>query len=87
MIRQEGMLAKFMSLGLSHNSRLNAVLSPCIVDESSKSNEDGTILIRPNTRTRFFTDNTQHGLCIYLGLVELLGFNLERDMKQTLYVV
>jgi len=87
LIHRENMLAKFMSYGLSHNSRLNAVLSPCIIDESSKSNEDGTIRIKPNTTTRFFTDDTQHGMCIYLGLAELLGFDLERDMKQTLYVV
>ncbi|KAL7529601.1 hypothetical protein ACHAXR_003048 [Thalassiosira sp. AJA248-18] len=87
LINREAMLAKFMSYGLSHNSRLNAVLSPCIVDESFKS-KDGTIRIKPNTTTRFFTDDTQHGLCIMLGLTELLGFDLERDMKQTtLYVV
>ena len=87
LINREGMLAKFMSMGLSHNSRLNAVLSPCIIDESSKDSPDGTIRIKPNTTTRFFTDDTQHGLCIILGLAELLGFDLERDMKQTLYVV
>eukprot|EP00985_Skeletonema_marinoi_P035111 scaffold45662_cov226-Skeletonema_marinoi.AAC.2 len=75
-----------MSTGLSRNSRLNAVLSPCIVDESSRQ-EDGTIQIKPNTQTRFFTDDTQHGLCIVLGLAELLGFDLERDMPQALYVV
>lgn len=87
LINREAMLSKFMSYGLSHNSRLNAVLSPCIVDESSKDNSDGTIRIRPNTKTRFFTDDTQHGLCIYLGLAEVLGFDLERDMGRTLYVV
>eukprot|EP00580_Thalassiosira_gravida_P015285 CAMPEP_0201663594 /NCGR_PEP_ID=MMETSP0494-20130426/5333_1 /ASSEMBLY_ACC=CAM_ASM_000839 /TAXON_ID=420259 /ORGANISM="Thalassiosira gravida, Strain GMp14c1" /LENGTH=717 /DNA_ID=CAMNT_0048142213 /DNA_START=151 /DNA_END=2304 /DNA_ORIENTATION=- len=87
LIHRESMVAKCMSYALSHNSRLNAVLSPCIVDESSKPNEDGTIRLRPNTTTRFFTDDTQHGLCIYLGLAELLGFDLERDMKDTLYVV
>ena len=87
LINREAMLAKFMSYGLSHNSRLNAVLSPCIIDESSNNSKDGTIRIKPNTSTRFFTNDTQHGLCIYLGLAELLGFDLERDMKQTLYVV
>lgn len=87
LINGEGMLAKLMSYGLSHNSRLSAVLSPCIIDESSTDNEDGTIRIRPNPTTRFFTDDVQHGLCIYLGLAELLGFDLERDMKTTLYVV
>mmetsp|Transcript_1629 Transcript_1629/g.3491 ORF Transcript_1629/g.3491 Transcript_1629/m.3491 type:complete len:712 (+) Transcript_1629:50-2185(+) len=87
LINRENMLAKFMSYGLSHNSRLNAVLSPCIIDESSKNSKDGTIRIKPNTTTRFFTDDTQHGLCIILGLAELLGFDLERDMKTTLYVV
>jgi len=81
------MLARLMSYGLSHNSRLGAVLSPCIIDESSTNSEDGTIRIRPNTATRFFTDDVQHGLCIYLGLAELLGFDLERDMKTTLHVV
>jgi len=86
LINREKMLAKLMSYGLSHNSRLGAVLSPCIIDESSINNEDG-IRIRPNPATRFFTDDVQHGLCIYLGLAELLGFDLERDMKTTLYVV
>ena len=87
LINRERMLAFLMSYGLKHNSRLGGVLSPCIIDESSKNNEDGNIRIRPNPTTRFFTDDVQHGLCIYLGLAELLGFNLERDMKTTLYVV
>ena len=56
-------------------------------DESSVNSEDGTIRIRPNPATRFFTDDVQHGLCIYLGLAELLEFGLERDMKTTLHVV
>ena len=87
-IHREKMLAFLMSLGLSRNSRLGAVLSPCIVVQNSSSeNNDGTILIKPNPTTRFFTDDVQHGLCIYLGLAELLGFDLERDMPQTLYVV
>lgn len=86
LINKEKILAKLMSYGLSHNGRLNAVLSPCIVVDD-KPSEDGTILIKPNPNTRFFTDDTQHGLCIYLGLAELLGFDLERDMKWTLYVV
>ena len=86
LIHREQLLSKLMSYGLSHNGRLNAVLSPCIVVDD-KPAEDGTILIRPNTETRFFTDDTQHGLCIYLGLAELLGIDLERDMKWTLYVV
>jgi len=86
LIHRESLLARFMSYGLSHNSRLGAVLSPCIVDESSKA-ADGSVLIRPNPRTRFFTDDVQHGLCVYLGLAELLGFDLERDMPRTLYVV
>jgi hypothetical protein len=86
LIYRERLLSKLMSYGLSHNGRLNAVLSPCIVVDD-KPAEDGSILIRPNTSTRFFTDDTQHGLCIYLGLAELLGFDLERDMKWTLYVV
>uniref|UniRef100_A0A7S2Q1P3 Uncharacterized protein n=1 Tax=Skeletonema marinoi TaxID=267567 RepID=A0A7S2Q1P3_9STRA len=86
LINREKLLAWCMSTGLRRNSRLNAVLSPCIVDESSRQ-EDGTIQIKPNTQTRFFTDDTQHGLCIVLGLAELLGFDLERDMPQALYVV
>ncbi|EJK61201.1 hypothetical protein THAOC_18353, partial [Thalassiosira oceanica] len=86
LINRESLLAWAMSYGLSHNSRLGAVLSPCIVDESSRTS-DGTVLIRPNPRTRFFTDDVQHGLCVYLGLAELLGFDLERDMPRTLYVV
>jgi len=87
LINREGILAKFMSFSLSHSSQLNTVLSPCIIDEASKNSPDGTIRIKPNTKTRFFTDDTQHGLCIVLGLAEVLGFDLERDMKQTLYVV
>ncbi|KAL7463530.1 hypothetical protein ACHAXS_003889 [Conticribra weissflogii] len=116
LIRREALLSKLMSYGLSHNARLNAVLSPCIVvqpsnksesespsDTVSPSNpiesntntnannaenlEEGTILIKPDTSTRFFSDDVQHGLCIYLGLAELLGFDLERDMKVMLYVV
>ncbi len=55
-----------MSYGLLHNSRLGAVLSLCIVDKSSANGEDGATRIRPNPATRFFTDNVQHGLCIYL---------------------
>ena len=86
LIHRESLLAWAMSYGLSHNSRLGAVLSPCIVDESSKR-PDGSVLIRPNPRTRFFTDDVQHGMCVYLGLAELLGFDLERDMPKTLYVV
>ena len=86
LINRERILAKLMSYGLSHNGRLNAVLAPCIVVDD-KPTKDGTILIKPNPQTRFFTDDTQHGLCIYLGLAELLGFDLERDMKWTLYVV
>jgi hypothetical protein len=77
------MLAKLMSYGLSHISRLGAVLSPCIVDESSANGEDSVIHIRPNPATRFFTDNVQHELCMYLGLAEVLGFDLERDLKTT----
>mmetsp|Transcript_2874 Transcript_2874/g.6274 ORF Transcript_2874/g.6274 Transcript_2874/m.6274 type:complete len:449 (+) Transcript_2874:1-1347(+) len=115
LIRREGLLSKLMSYGLSHNARLNAVLSPCIVvqpsqqykfessfntasatnandndnnnNNNNKTLEEGTILIKPDTSTRFFSDDLQHGLCIYLGLAELLGFDLERDMKVTLYVV
>jgi hypothetical protein len=81
------MLAKLMSYGLSYNSRLGAVLSPCITDESSENGKDSMIRIRPNPATRFFTDNVQHRLCIYLGLAKLLGFDMECDMKTNLYVV
>ena len=56
-------------------------------DESSVNSEDGTIRIRPNPATRFFTDDVQHGLRIYLGLAELLEFGLECDMKTTLHMV
>eukprot|EP00804_Cyclotella_cryptica_P002233 CCRYP_019739-RA/>CCRYP_019739-RA protein AED:0.01 eAED:-0.01 QI:0/0/0/1/1/1/2/0/716 len=86
LIHREQLLSKLMSYGLSHNGRLNAVLSPCIIVDD-KPSDDGTILIKPDVRTRFFTDDTQHGLCIYLGLAELLGLDLEIDMKWTLYVV
>ena len=83
------MVVKCMSYALTHNSQLNAVLSPCIVDESFKFNEDCMIRLRTITMPPFFTDDTQHGLCIYLGLAELLGLDLERDMnmKDALYVV
>jgi hypothetical protein len=66
LINREGMLAKLMSFGLSHNSRLDTILSPCIIGESSAKGRDGAICIRPDPATRFFTDNVQHGLCIYL---------------------
>ena len=87
LINWEGMLAKLMSYGLLHNLHLGAVLSPCIVNKLSANGEDGVIRIRPNPTTRFFTDNVQYKLCIYLGLAELLGFDLERNMKTTFYVV
>jgi hypothetical protein len=64
-----------------------AVLSLYIVDKLSANGKDGAICIRPNPATRFFTDNVQHGLCIYLGLAELLRLDLERGMKTILYVV
>ena len=88
LINRENLLAFLMSYGLSHNSRLNAVLAPCtVVKDNVQDMEEGTILIKPNAQTRFFSDDVQHGLCIYLGLAELLGFDLERDMTQTLHVV
>jgi hypothetical protein len=56
LIYWERLLSKLMRYGLSHNGRLNAVLSPCIVVDD-KPAKDGSILIRPNTSTRFFTDD------------------------------
>ncbi len=76
-----------MSYGLSHNSPLGAILSPCIANKLSTNSKDSMICIRPNPTTRFFTNNVQHGLCIYLGLAKLLGFDLGCNMKTTLYVV
>ncbi len=76
-----------MSYRLAHNSRLGAVLFPCIVKKSSANSKYGMIRIRPNPATRFFTDDVQHELHIYLGLADLLGFDLECDIKTSLYVV
>eukprot|EP00586_Coscinodiscus_wailesii_P019919 CAMPEP_0172516350 /NCGR_PEP_ID=MMETSP1066-20121228/275627_1 /TAXON_ID=671091 /ORGANISM="Coscinodiscus wailesii, Strain CCMP2513" /LENGTH=619 /DNA_ID=CAMNT_0013297791 /DNA_START=66 /DNA_END=1925 /DNA_ORIENTATION=+ len=79
-IKYQFVLEKLMSYGLSHNSRLGAVLSPAYRDKE-------TNLVKPKTNTRFFIDDIPHGLCLALGLGEMLGFDLERDMKETLFVV
>jgi hypothetical protein len=86
-INREGMLAKLMGYGLSHNSHLGDVLSPFIVNESSVNGKAGAICIMPNPATRFFTGNVQQWLYIFLGLAKRLGFDLDRDMKTPLYLV
>jgi len=84
-VRQFGLFSWMMRFGLSHNYRIGKVLSPAerILDENGKP----TDYIRPIPTTRFFVDDLNHGLCICLGLGELFGFDLERDMPDTLAVV
>ena len=74
-----------MKFGLSHNYRIGSVLSPAerILDKDGNP----TKFIRPIPTTRFFLDDLNHGMCIILGLGELFGFDLERDMPDTLLVV
>jgi hypothetical protein len=74
-----------MGFGLSHNHRIGHVLSPAerIKDSEGKP----TDYIRPIPTTRFFLDDLNHGLCISVGLGELFGFDLERDMPDTLAVL
>ena len=103
LINHAGLFKWAMSHGLSHNSRLGSVLSPCLpVPPKGGGDVGGTTTIstapvdavhppcpriRPNVDTRFFTDDVPHGLCILLGLAEAFGFDLERDMTETLGVV
>jgi len=70
-----------MHKGLSNNSRLGYVLAPAIRDK------ENTDIIRPIVTSRFFVDDVPHGLCVALGLGEMLGFDLEKDMAVTLRVV
>lgn len=74
-----------MGFGLSHNHRIGHVLSPAERIKDAQGNP--TDYIRPIPTTRFFVDDLNHGLCICLGLGELFGFDLERDMPDTLAVV
>jgi len=67
--------------GLSRNARLGSVLSPAYRDPNDPSK------IIPNTKTRFFIDDVPHGLCIILGLAELLGLDLEKHTPETLGLV
>uniref|UniRef100_A0A7S4MVA9 Uncharacterized protein n=1 Tax=Odontella aurita TaxID=265563 RepID=A0A7S4MVA9_9STRA len=76
-----------MSYGLSHNTRLGSVLSPAVVLPNDDPNDAITRRIKPNVNTRFFTDDVPNGLCIVLGLAELFGYDLERDMSETLGLV
>jgi len=71
----------FMHKGLSNNSRLGYVLAPAIRDKVNKD------MIKPIVTSRFFVDDIPHGLCVSLGLGEMLGLNLEKDMEVTLHVV
>jgi hypothetical protein len=76
-----------MSYGLSHNIRLGSVMAPCIVVPNDDPNDKATRRVRPNPATRFFTDDLPHGMCVVLGLATLLGFDVERDMPETLACV
>lgn len=76
-----------MSYGLSRNSRLSYVLSPALPVPNADPADTAVRRVRPNTDTRFFQDDVPHGLCLVLGLALLLGFDLERDMPQTLACV
>ena len=70
-----------MHKGLSNNSRLGYVLAPATRDKVNKD------IIRPIVTSRFFVDDIPHGLCVALGLGEMLGFDLEKDMPVMLRVV
>jgi hypothetical protein len=76
-----------MSYGLSHNSRLGAVLAPAVPVPNDDPTDKTTRRVRPITTTRFFLDDLPHGLCLMLGLASILGFDLERDMPETLACV
>ena len=67
--------------GLSRNARLGSVLSPAYRDPNDPTK------IKPNAQTRFFLDDIPHGLCIVLGIAELLGLDLVEHMPETLKVV
>mmetsp|Transcript_36202 Transcript_36202/g.87628 ORF Transcript_36202/g.87628 Transcript_36202/m.87628 type:complete len:657 (-) Transcript_36202:229-2199(-) len=84
-VRLYNFFAFSMGFGLSHSHRIGHVLSPAerIKDEHGNS----TDYIRPIATSRFFVDDLNHGLCVQLGLGEMFGFDLERDMPATLYVV
>lgn len=66
-----------MRFGLVNNTRLGSVVAPCYKDPK-------TGRVRPKVDTRFFVDDIPHGYCIYLGLAELMGCDLERDMPEML---
>uniref|UniRef100_A0A7S1BPW5 Opine dehydrogenase domain-containing protein n=1 Tax=Corethron hystrix TaxID=216773 RepID=A0A7S1BPW5_9STRA len=70
-----------MSFGLSRNSRLGSVPAPAVRCDKDPRR------VRPNVNTRFFRDDVPHGLCVALGLAELLGFNVANDMPLTLNIV
>jgi hypothetical protein len=84
-VRQFGLFSWLMGFQLSHNYRLGKVLSPA--ERINNENGQPTDYIRPIPTSRFFVDDLNHGLCICLGLGELFGFDLERDMPDTLAVV
>mmetsp|Transcript_8904 Transcript_8904/g.13202 ORF Transcript_8904/g.13202 Transcript_8904/m.13202 type:complete len:625 (-) Transcript_8904:2361-4235(-) len=66
-----------MRFGLVNNTRLGSVVAPCYKDPE-------TGRVRPKVDTRFFVDDIPHGYCIYLGLAELMGCDLERDLPEML---
>ena len=67
--------------GLSRNARLGSVLSPAYRDPHDPN------CIKPNVKTRFFIDDIPHGLCIILGIAELLGLSLTKHTPVTLKLV
>lgn len=84
-VRWYNFFAFSMGFGLSHSHRIGYVLSPAERIKDEHGNE--TDYIRPIPTSRFFVDDLNHGLCFQLGLGEMFGFDLERDMPSTLYVV
>ena len=87
LVNYKPLLEFAMSYGLSHNIRLGSVMAPCIVVPNDDPNDKTTRQVRPNATTRFFTDDLPHGMCVFLGLATLLGFDVERDMPETLACV
>jgi len=75
------MFSFLMFFGLKYNGRLGKVLSPAYRDPNDPTK------IKPIVTTRFFTDDVPHGLCIILGIAEILGFDLEHHLKETLQLV